>query len=191
MLRLSEAQDVVDVSVEILGLLGNLTPRDMPAALSWGALAEGSRGDGELLHTLELRLIASPETTIEDDLVLEAVLVVGAMALDPAAAASLASSAIPARVADVLISRAGDPDIALQSLVALNRLLVSPVARDVLVNDTRAPAAVAAMLAHPHPGIATEADDAVSVMIEHDRNVGDGASTPWYATLGASFSPSV
>ena len=174
LLSQAEGQDVVDVSVELLGTLANLTPLDMPAGIDWAHLASTSGEDGDLLHTLNTRLTASQDLSIDDDLLLEAVLVVQAMTLDSRAPDALADGPIPSALVHVLTVRSADPDIALHTLVALNRCLASRAVRAVLTRDAHAAAAVAALLEHSHAAIAAEADDAAAALADYDREEGTG-----------------
>ena len=175
MLTLSEAQDVVDVSVELLGVLGNLLPRDLPGG-TWAPYLSSAaqREEGGLMSTLLTRLTPQ-DNAGEDDLLLEAVLVLSSMALDAGAASAIAASPLPRALVDVIRARGmRDADICLQALVAVNRLLVHEETREMLTVTTAAPGAVAVLMGHPHPGIAAEACDAAYLIGEYDRTYGDG-----------------
>jgi len=176
LLAQSEAQDIVDVSVELLGLLANMLPRDVPGGRGWSTLLGSStRGEGSLMHTLSQRLLPREDTQAEDDLLLESIMLLGSLALDPESAGPLAASPLPRTLIFAIRARGRmDSDICLQGMVTLNRLLCHDETREVLLSDPSLVSIIAVLLAHPHPGISAEAEDAAYVVGEHDKTFGGG-----------------
>ncbi len=188
---------------ELLGLFANLTPADCGKGVTLSALSL----DAGFMHVLTSCLRPSPPSgslgqvtdpvtgaTVNlaadcgpsDDVILEALQVVSALALDPTSALPLAAAGVPRLLSAALVSRPGDPDILQQGVTAIVRLLHHAPTRVALVRESEAPAAVAALLGHPHPGLAAEADDAVALMVEFDRE--EGAGGLWRSLQAARFS---
>lgn len=197
------------MTVELLGLFANLTPLDAVTPSVAGAkvgtpwsmaalcgeaafmsilsacLLPGKpiAGLGEIVdpttgQTVQLAAGCSPT----DDLLLEAMQLVSALALDAGSSPHLVQAGVPALLADILAVRMQDPDVLMQAIFAVLRLLHHAEARDSIIYSTDIPARAADLLAHPHPGLAAEADDAVTIMIEHDRELG---TTGLWRTLQA------
>jgi hypothetical protein len=163
----AESSAAHDVLVELLGLFGNLTLRDFPDTFPMAALTE----DDDFLGVLVRKL--NPAAGPEDDLLLEAVQVVSALALDAVSASALAASAVPQLLGEVLAERAlADPDIAMQTVTCVARLLHHHETRDAIVRGSKIPLMLAELLAHQSERLAAEVDDCLYVMIEHDREFG-------------------
>eukprot|EP00913_Durusdinium_trenchii_P025373 g23820.t1 len=96
------ATDRHDILVEVLGILAALDCSEVP----WTELCEAG-----LLETLPRLLMVG---FAEDDVVLEAVMLLSILALD--AAAVLANSKVVALLGDLLAAKSGDPDLLVQLL---------------------------------------------------------------------------
>lgn len=173
----AESNTAHDVLLELFGIFSNLTPRDYPDTLPCAALTEDEDFMGVITRKLNPAAVG-----IEADLLLEAVQVVSALALDPVSAPSLATSAVPRLLADVLGLRTVgdeaegggglDPDLTMQTVNCVARLLHHHETRHVLVCGSKVPARLAELLDVAHDRLAAEVDDCVYIMIEHDREYG-------------------
>jgi hypothetical protein len=159
-----------ELLLELLGIFANLTPRDFPDSFPMSALTE----DAEFMAvvTRHLNPAAAGAPGGGDDLLLEAVQVVSALALDAVSAPALAASPVPRLLADVLAERSSDADTLLQAVTCVARLLHHHETRDVLVSSSKVPVRLVELLTYPVERIAAEADDCVYIMIEHDREFG-------------------
>lgn len=158
-----------DLLIELLGTLSNLTPRDFPENMPMAVLTE----DQEFMSIIT-RSLNPAAVNGEDDILLEAVQVVSALALDPVSAPALAASPIPRLLGDVLSEKGGDVDTAMQTVNCIARLLHQHETRDVLVSASKVPARLVELLGHPLDRLAAEVDDCIYIMIEHDREFGTG-----------------
>lgn len=187
LVKLFKSADSPDLMIEMMGIFANFTPRDFPDSLPMSSLTE----DAEFLASVVRHLNPAaaslpPEQGGGDDMLLEAVQVVSALALDPVSAPALAASPIPRLLADVLAERAECHDTVLQTVTCVARLLHHHETRDVLVSSSKVPVRLAELLLHPVERIAAEADDCIYIMVEHDREF--GATGLWSLLQSRRFS---
>lgn len=116
-----------DVLVEVLGILAALDCPEVP----WVDLCEAG-----LLEPLPRLLMVG---FAEDDVVLEAVMLLSLLALDPPAAALLPSSKVIGLLPDLLAAKSGDADLLVQLLFLVQCLLMLEETRDVLLQETDVP----------------------------------------------------
>lgn len=121
------AADRHDVLVEVLGILAALDCPEVP----WVDLCEA----GLLDPLLRLLMVGFAE----DDVVLEAVMLLSLLALDPPAAALLPSSKVIGLLPDLLAAKSGDADLLVQLLFLVQCLLMLEETRDVLLQETDVP----------------------------------------------------
>lgn len=121
------AADRHDVLVEVLGILAALDCPEVP----WVDLCEAG-----LLEPLPRLLMVG---FAEDDVVLEAVMLLSLLALDPPAAALLPSSKVIGLLPDLLAAKSGDADLLVQLLFLVQCLLMLEETRDVLLQETDVP----------------------------------------------------
>lgn len=187
-----------DCLVEALGVLACMGGRDMPDSMTQGDLlgdpalvaalerclggssssnisgkdgagagaGKAAGGSGSLLGSAA----ASPPPGSEDDVVLEALQFVAALAVDPESAPALAASRIPVLLAGALGERgpgvSPDPELQSQAVCAVLRMLHHEATRDALLAPTcRVPLLAAELVAHPVPQLAADADECVHIMI--------------------------
>jgi hypothetical protein len=105
-----------DVMLEALATLANLTPSDLPVKFPWDKLV----ADYALLPFLSKLLVPGFS---QDDVVLEVVLLVGALALEPKCAPLLASSRILRSLHALFQEKQHDSELTLQLLHTFYRLL--------------------------------------------------------------------
>jgi hypothetical protein len=187
LVKVFKSADAPDLMIEMMGLFANLTPRDFPDSIPMSSLTE----DAEFLASVVRHLNPAaaslpPEQGGGDDMLLEAVQVVSALALDPVSSPALAASPIPRLLADVLAERADCHDTVLQTVTCVARLLHHHETRDVLVSSSKVPVRLAELLLHPIERIAAEADDCIYIMVEHDREF--GATGLWSLLQSRRFS---
>lgn len=115
------AADRHDVLVELLGIFAALDCPEVP----WFDLCEAG-----LLEPLPRLLMVG---FAEDDVVLEAVMLLSLLALDSAAAALLPSSKVIGLLPDLLAAKSGDADLLAQLLFLVQCLLMLEETRDVLL----------------------------------------------------------
>jgi hypothetical protein len=201
--KAADAENRCDILVEVLGLLANLTPQDMASSDThgYGALLDE---DAEFVDLLARRLRVSDRThpgsaepEMADDVLLEAIQFISAAALDPEAAAVLASPPLQLTRAlgDLLVERIADADILLQAAAAIGRLLHHEATRKALMERSKSglvskvPHRLVELLGHVHPGIVAEAAASVDIMIELDRAElpGGGSMAYWPSLLSRRF----
>jgi len=146
------AADRHDVLVEVLGILAAL---DCPSPeVPWVDLCEAG-----LLEALRRLLMVG---FAEDDVVLEAVMLLSVLALDPPSAALLPSSKVIGLLPDLLAAKSGDNEILVQLLFLVQCLLMSDETWDVLLQETDVPLHIMDLLASPQ---AKEAMDLLDLIV--------------------------
>lgn len=105
-----------DVMLEALATLANLTPSDLPTKAPWDRLIS----EHALLPFLSKLLVPGFS---QDDVVLEVVLLVGALALEPKCAPLIASSRILRSLHALFQEKQHDSELTLQLLFTLYRLM--------------------------------------------------------------------
>ncbi|KAJ0402145.1 hypothetical protein P43SY_000460 [Pythium insidiosum] len=105
-----------DFAIEVLGTLANLTPSDLPAKASWDRLV----ADHNLVPFLQKLLVPGFS---QDDMLLEVVLFVSALALEPKCAPLIASSRLLRAFHSLFQEKQHDNELTLQLLYAFYRLL--------------------------------------------------------------------
>jgi hypothetical protein len=116
MLELLLSTDNHDFAIEVMGTLANLTPNDLPIKASWDKLV----ADHNLVPFLSKLLVPGFS---QDDMVLEVVLFVGALALEPKCAPLLATSRLLRTFHALFQEKQHDNELTLQLLYAFYRLL--------------------------------------------------------------------
>lgn len=108
--------DSHDFAIEVLGTLANLTPSDLPTKASWDKLV----ADHALIPFLNKLLVPG---FAQDDMVLEVVLFVSALALEPKCAPLIAASRLIRTFHALFQEKQHDNELTLQLLYAFYRLL--------------------------------------------------------------------
>ncbi len=120
-----------DLLVEVLGTLGNMTPLDLPKGMAWSDVIQTHDVLGLIAHLLV------PDTS-QNDIVLEVVIFVAALAQNDEASSLLMEAGIVQAVEAVWSERGDDVEIQLQLLYAYWHLLLAPPAREELMYKTQA-----------------------------------------------------
>ncbi|DAZ95166.1 TPA: hypothetical protein N0F65_012420 [Lagenidium giganteum] len=108
-----------DFSVEVLGTLANMTPNDLPQKTSWDRLLV----EHSLIPFLNKLLVPGFS---QDDMILEVVLFVSALALEPKCAALLTTSRLIRTFHSLFQEKQHDHELMLQLLYAFYRMLRHP-----------------------------------------------------------------
>ncbi|OWZ19116.1 Kinesin [Phytophthora megakarya] len=105
-----------DFSIEVLATLANLTPNDLPSKTSWDRLVT----DHSLIPLISKLLVPGFS---QDDMILEVVLFVSTLALEPRCVPLLSSSRIVRTLLSLFQEKQHDNELTLQLLYAFYRLL--------------------------------------------------------------------
>ncbi|KAH7476436.1 Kinesin-associated protein 3 [Phytophthora ramorum] len=108
-----------DFSIEVLATLANMTPSDLPPKTSWDKLVT----DQSLIPFLNKMLVPGFS---QDDMILEVVLFVSALALEPKCAPLLSSSRLVRTFHSLFQEKQHDNELTLQLLYAFYRMLRHP-----------------------------------------------------------------
>ena len=162
-----------ELMLETLGSLANLTAQDMPTDVGFADLII-NHGLVEFLHK---HLVPGFS---QDDIVLEAVMLIGMLCMDEDAARLIAGSPLPRLVHDLICEKHGDAEIVLQCLFTLFRLLRHKDTGHELLYETRMVADVCECLAHKNRRVRSIADDVLNLVIEHERSHNEPDDDPRY-----------
>ena len=110
----------------------------------------------------------------QHDVVLEAVLVVAAVAADERAASAVAASGLARALEEVWRDKSDDAEIVLQLLWCYRRLCAGRDAHDGLLRESRVLLDVLDCVGHANPAVARQADLCLDVVVEHDRDPDGG-----------------
>uniref|UniRef100_K3X421 Kinesin-associated protein 3 n=1 Tax=Globisporangium ultimum (strain ATCC 200006 / CBS 805.95 / DAOM BR144) TaxID=431595 RepID=K3X421_GLOUD len=115
-----------DFSIEVLGTLANMTPGDLPAKAPWDRLVT----DHSLIPFLNKLLVPGFS---QDDMILEVVLFVSALALEPKCAPLLSASRLIRTFHSLFQEKQHDNELTLQLLYAFYRMLRHPETFDEII----------------------------------------------------------
>ncbi|KAF1333682.1 Kinesin-associated protein 3, partial [Globisporangium splendens] len=115
-----------DFSIEVLGTLANTTPEDLPAKASWDRLVTGH----SLIPFLNKLLVPGFS---QDDMILEVVLFVSALALEPKCPPLLSASRLIRTFHSLFQEKQHDNELTLQLLYAFYRMLRHPETFDEII----------------------------------------------------------
>ncbi|RLN50797.1 hypothetical protein BBJ28_00013868 [Nothophytophthora sp. Chile5] len=118
-IELCLGSDNHDFSIEVLATLANMTPSDLPPKTSWDRLVT----EHSLLPFLNKLLVPGFS---QDDMVLEVVLFVGSLALEPKCAPLLSASRLVRTFHALFQEKQHDNELTLQLLYAFYRMLRHP-----------------------------------------------------------------
>ena len=173
MYKLMLNTESTELMLETLGSLANLTAQDMPQDVGFADLII-NHGLVEFLHK---HLVPGFS---QDDIVLEAVMLIGMLCTDEDAARLIAGSPLPRLVHDLVCEKQGDAEIVLQCLFTLFRLLRHKDTGHELLYETRMVADVCECLAHKNARVRSIADDVLNLVIEHERSHNEPDDDPRY-----------
>eukprot|EP00927_Polykrikos_kofoidii_P010780 TRINITY_DN14558_c0_g1_i2.p1 TRINITY_DN14558_c0_g1~~TRINITY_DN14558_c0_g1_i2.p1 ORF type:complete len:793 (+),score=148.37 TRINITY_DN14558_c0_g1_i2:153-2531(+) len=168
------------VLVEVLGALAALdcSGDEVP----WADLCE--HGLLDLLHRL---LIVGFS---EDDVLLEAVMIVGTLARDSACVSQLALSKVPAVLPSLFSEKGADSEIMVQVLFAIRCLLIQEETREVVLNETDTPELILELLGgyegqldSATEAVQAEANEVLDIILAVDGQ--NGFESQWASRIKA------
>ena len=151
-----------DVIIEIIGILANMTVDDVPANTSWSRLLK----EFNLISLCSKLLIPG---MAQNDLLLEVIMFISAIAADAQACDLIANSNLIGLLYQTWKERGEDKEIKLQSIRCFHRLLLRETSREEAMYATRIVVDIIDCLSHSNPAIRQAADDVTDVVLELDR----------------------
>merc|ERR1711871_294483 len=149
--------------VEAFGIMGNLSPLDLPHNQSWSKLLT----DGDLLTLVSRMLVPG---LCQNDLLLEVILMLSSCASDVKACDVLAKSNIINSLYNIWQDKAdADVEIQLQLIHLFHKLLIHPKSRDEVMYSTRIVVDIINCLSSPYGSVRRCARDATDLVMELDR----------------------
>ncbi|OQR96911.1 kinesin-associated protein [Thraustotheca clavata] len=124
LLELAQGSDNHDLVVEVLGTLGNMTPNDLPAKTTWDKLLTQSVSVIPFLNKLLVRGFS------QDDIVLQVIMFVSALMLEPKCAPLITSSRLVRSFHLIFQDKQNDCEMTLQLLFCFYRMLRHPETLD-------------------------------------------------------------
>ncbi|GMF42957.1 unnamed protein product [Phytophthora fragariaefolia] len=154
-----------DFSIEVLATLANMTPSDLPSKTSWDRLVT----DHSLIPFLNKLLVPGFS---QDDMILEVVLFVSALALEPKCAPLLSSSRLVRTFHSLFQEKQHDNELTLQLLYAFYRMLRHPETfEEILFGVGFVPDLLLAADA-PNIEVRRMCDVLMDLILDHDLNDG-------------------
>jgi hypothetical protein len=160
--KLITAADNPAVMVEAIGILANMSPKDLPRNMSYADLII----EHDLVEFMHKHLLPGFS---EDDVLLEIVVLVGQLCLSDSAGRLLANSPLVKLIYDLLHEKRDDHEITLHVLFTFHRLLRHPDTGHSLLYETQMPRDVCELLASPNPVVRAMADALLDLIIDHDE----------------------
>lgn len=165
LLELLTTSDSHDVLVEVVGILANMTSFDVPANTSWARLLK----DNALIPLFSKLLVPG---MAQADLLLEVVMLLSAVALDPAACDLIASSNLIGLLYQLWKEKTEDVEILLQLIVCFHRFFLRDSTREEAMYSTRIVVDMLECLSHRNAAVRLAADEATELVLELDRKEG-------------------
>ncbi|KAG5175345.1 kinesin-associated protein [Tribonema minus] len=156
-----------DLLLEAMGTLSNLTHLDLPKGVGWAQVVSNYSLDSVLAKLLVPGMAQA-------DVILEAVILLGALAHDAAAAALLGASTVLRCLPALWRDARGDAELRLQLLFAQWRLLMVKETREQLLYGTTAVSDMLEGLQSRHPATRALADQCLELVLEYDRSDSGG-----------------
>ncbi|KAG6611436.1 Kinesin-associated protein [Phytophthora cinnamomi] len=154
-----------DFSIEVLATLANMTPSDLPSKTSWDRLVV----DHSLTPFLNKLLVPGFS---QDDMILEVVLFVSALSLEPKCAPLLSSSRLVRTFHSLFQEKQHDNELTLQLLYAFYRMLRHPETfEEILFGVGFVPDLLLAADA-PNIEVRRMCDVLMDLILDHDLNDG-------------------
>ncbi|RLN64169.1 hypothetical protein BBJ29_000317 [Phytophthora kernoviae] len=156
-----------DFSIEVLATLANMTPSDLPPKMSWERLVT----DHSLIPFINKLLVPGFS---QDDMILEAVLFVSALALEPKCAPLLSASRLVRTLHSLFQEKQHDNELTLQLLYAFYRMLRHPETfEEILFGVSFVPDLLLAADA-PNIEVRRMCDVLMDLILDNDLNDGSG-----------------
>ncbi|XP_039590430.1 kinesin-associated protein 3a [Polypterus senegalus] len=144
--------------IECLGTLANLTISEM----NWELVLKKYN----LVPYLKDRLRPG---AAEDDLVLEVVIMIGTVSMDPSCATMLAKSGIIPALIELLNAQQEDDEFVCQIVYVFYQMVFHQETRDVIIKETQAPAYLIDLMHDKNSEIRKVCDNTLDIIAEYDE----------------------
>eukprot|EP00605_Chrysophyceae_sp_TOSAG23-4_P001178 GSChrysophyteH1.ASY1.ANO1.1286.1 assembled CDS len=163
LLELLTDTDDHDTLVELLGILANMTTLDVPANSSWSKLCR----EYNLLSLFSKMLIPG---MAQNDLILEIVMLIAAIANDNNACDMIASSNLIGLLYQTWKEKSEDIEIKLQLIHCFHKLFMRETSREEAMYSTRIVVDIIECLTDPSAAVRAAADEVTDLVLEYDRH---------------------
>ncbi|KAF0697989.1 Aste57867_11371 [Aphanomyces stellatus] len=167
LLELAQSSDSHDLVVDILGTLGNLTPHDLPTKMTWDKILAQYYTIIPFLNKLLVPGFS------QDDIVLQVIMFVGALMLEPKCAPLVTSSRIVRSFHTIFQDKQGDSEITLQLLFCFYRMLRHPETLDEVLYGTNMLPDLLLAADSPNLEVRRMCDAVLDVILDHDIHEGE------------------
>ncbi|ETW00855.1 hypothetical protein H310_07381 [Aphanomyces invadans] len=167
LLELAQSSDNHDFVVEILGVLGNLTPNDLPAKTSWDKILAQYYTVIPFLNKLLVPGFS------QDDIVLQVIMFVSALMLEPKCAPLITSSRLVRSFHTVFQDKQTDHEIMLQLLFCFYRMLRHPETLDEVLYGTNMLPDLLLAADATNAEVRRMCDSVLDVILDHDIHEGE------------------
>lgn len=163
LLELLTDTDDHDTLVELLGILANMTTLDVPANSTWSKLCR----EYNLLSLFSKMLIPG---MAQNDLILEIVMLIAAIANDNNACDMIASSNLIGLLYQTWKEKSEDIEIKLQLIHCFHKLFMRETSREEAMYSTRIVVDIIECLTDPSAAVRAAADEVTDLVLEYDRH---------------------
>jgi len=162
-IEMTKDLDSHDLLVEVIGLLANLTPLDLPASLTWYKILK----EQNVLHLISKLLVPG---MCQPDLLLEVVLLVSTAAIDTQVCELLTTSNIIGLLYQLWQEKsASEPELTLQLIICFHRFFLCETSREEAMYSTRIVSDIIECLTHKNTAVRKAADSILEFVLEQDR----------------------
>jgi hypothetical protein len=151
-----------DALIELVGTLANMTSDDVPANTTWSRLVK----EFNLVSLFSKLLIPG---MAQNDLLLEIIMLISAIARDGPCCDLIASSNLIGLLYQTWKERGEDTEIKLQLIHCFHLLLLRETSREEAMYSTRIVVDMIECLSHPNASVRSAADDVTDLVQELDR----------------------
>ncbi|RHY75564.1 hypothetical protein DYB38_013708, partial [Aphanomyces astaci] len=167
LLELAQSSDNHDLVVEILGTLGNLTPQDLPPKSSWDKILAQYYTVIPFLNKLLVPGFS------QDDMVLQVIMFVSALMLEPKCAPLITSSRVVRSFHTIFQDKQSDHEITLQLLFCFYRMLRHPETLDEVLYGTNMLPDLLLAADSTNVEVRRMCDSVLDVILDHDIHEGE------------------
>lgn len=153
-----------DTLIELVGIISNMTAEDVPANTTWSRLVK----EFNLISLFSKLLIPG---MAQNDLLLEIVMLISAIARDGTCCDLIASSNLIGLLYQTWKERGEDVEIKLQLIHCFHLLLLRESSREEAMYSTRIVVDMIECLSHPNSAVRAAADDVTDLVQELDRKM--------------------
>jgi len=151
-----------DTLIELLGILANMTTHDVPANTSWSKLCR----EYNLISLFSKMLIPG---MAQNDLILEVIMLISAIANDANACVIIASSNLIGLLYQTWKDKSEDIEIKLQLIHCFHKLFLVDKSREEAMYSTRIVVDIMECLSDPSAAVRACADEVTELALEYDR----------------------